>query len=105
MARVATTARDFISYARTWEEVVDEGYVVCGSPETVRRRLGQICETLGMGNLLALLQVGGLSAELTRQNMELFACEVMPFLRKEFPTEGAPPAPTGIDWPTFWDAP
>ena len=93
MARVATTARDFIAFAREWDDVVDQGYVVCGSPETVRQRLAEMCETLGMGNLLALLQLGGLSAELTRQNMELFASEVMPFLRKEFPTDGAPPPP------------
>ena len=104
MARVATTARDFIAFAKDWDQVVEEGYVVCGSPETVRQRLAEMCETLGMGNLLALLQLGGLSAELTKQNQELFASEVMPFLRKEFPTSGAPPEPAGIDWPTHWDA-
>ena len=39
---------------------------------------------LGVGNVLALLQLGTLPADLTRRNMELFAAEVMPCLRREF---------------------
>jgi hypothetical protein len=37
--------------------------------------------SLGVGNILALLQVGTLPADLTRRNMELFAREVMPRLK------------------------
>jgi hypothetical protein len=36
---------------------------------------------LGVGNLLVLLQLATLPADLTRQNQELFAREVMPHLR------------------------
>ena len=38
-------------------------------------------EKTGFGILVALLQFGILSDELTRRNMEMFAAEVMPHLR------------------------
>src|SRR5207249_4787463 len=38
---------------------------------------------LGVGNVLSLLQLGTLPADLTRRNMELFASEVLPHLRDE----------------------
>ena len=40
---------------------------------------------LGTGNLLGLFQLGTLPAEPTRRSLDLFAREVMPRLRKEFP--------------------
>jgi len=36
-----------------------------------------------VGNVLTLLQLGTLPADLTRRNMELFATEVLPHLRNE----------------------
>jgi hypothetical protein len=44
---------------------------------------------LGTGNLLGLFQLGSLPDHLTRKNMALFAEQVMPKLRAEFP-EGKP---------------
>ena len=44
---------------------------------------------LGTGNLLGLFQLGTLPADLTRRSLELFAHEVMPKLRKEFPEGSA----------------
>ena len=38
-------------------------------------------ERTGFGILVALLQFGILSDELTRRNMDMFAAEVMPHLR------------------------
>jgi hypothetical protein len=38
-------------------------------------------ERTGFGILVALLQFGILSDELTRRNMDFFAAEVMPYLR------------------------
>ena len=37
---------------------------------------------MGFGNLLVMCQFGTLPPELTRKNMELFAREVMPALKK-----------------------
>jgi hypothetical protein len=72
----------------TWDQVEQGAYAIVGSPDTV---FGKLCENLGRlgtGNLLALLQLGTLPRDLTKKNIELFASEVMPRLRKEFP-EGA----------------
>ena len=44
---------------------------------------------LGTGNLLGLFQLGSLPHDLTAKNMKLFAEQVLPRLRAEFP-EGAP---------------
>ena len=62
-----------------------------GSPANVAvglSRLGvrtHMLARLGTGNLLGLFQLGTLPGDLTRRNMELFAKEVMPAVRKAFP--------------------
>jgi alkanesulfonate monooxygenase SsuD/methylene tetrahydromethanopterin reductase-like flavin-dependent oxidoreductase (luciferase family) len=72
---------DYAWGARSFEEFCELGCAVVGSPETVRRRLGALCEELGVGLLLPLLQFGSLPHDLAMRNMELFAREVMPALR------------------------
>jgi alkanesulfonate monooxygenase SsuD/methylene tetrahydromethanopterin reductase-like flavin-dependent oxidoreductase (luciferase family) len=65
----------------TWEEVEEGGYVVVGSPETVRQRLEAYAKRVGFGLLVANFSVGNAPSELTRRSMTLFAREVMPRLR------------------------
>jgi alkanesulfonate monooxygenase SsuD/methylene tetrahydromethanopterin reductase-like flavin-dependent oxidoreductase (luciferase family) len=72
----------------SWDDVVEGQYAIVGSPETVTEKLIESLRRLGTGNLLGLFQLGTLPAHLTRKNLELFAAEVMPKLRAEFP-EGA----------------
>ena len=50
---------------------------------TVREQMLEMVRWLGVGNVLTLLQLATLPADLTRKNMELFAAEVMPALRRE----------------------
>jgi alkanesulfonate monooxygenase SsuD/methylene tetrahydromethanopterin reductase-like flavin-dependent oxidoreductase (luciferase family) len=69
----------------TWDQVVEGQYAIVGSPDTVYERLAENLHRLGTGNLLGLFQLGTLPAEPTRRSLELFAREVMPRLRKEFP--------------------
>jgi alkanesulfonate monooxygenase SsuD/methylene tetrahydromethanopterin reductase-like flavin-dependent oxidoreductase (luciferase family) len=66
---------------QTAENLIDLGMVVAGSPATVREQLAGFAEDLGVGNLIAMLQIATLSAELTEKNLRLFAAEVMPHLR------------------------
>src|SRR5579884_3853645 len=73
----------------TWEQTVEGQYAIVGSPETVYEQLEANLARLGTGNLLGLFQLGTLPADATRRNLELFAREVMPRLRKRFP-EGQP---------------
>jgi alkanesulfonate monooxygenase SsuD/methylene tetrahydromethanopterin reductase-like flavin-dependent oxidoreductase (luciferase family) len=76
---------DFMMYIDTWKQVEDGGYAIVGSPETVRQKMQEMIDMLGIGNVLALLQLGTLPADLTRKNMELFAREVLPALRTRYP--------------------
>ncbi len=70
---------------QTAENLIDLGMVVIGSAATVRERLLQLSEELGVGNIIAMLQVASLPAELTEKNLRLFAAEVMPYLRQDTP--------------------
>jgi len=65
----------------TWEEVERGGYVVVGSPETVRQRLEDYAKKVGFGLLIANFSVGNVPQENTRKSMTLFAEKVMPKLK------------------------
>ena len=74
----------------TIDKAIELGLFVCGSPATVRRKFEEHWREMRFGNLLVLLQFGTLPGDLTRRNMELFAREVMPGLKKlGMPVEGA----------------
>jgi alkanesulfonate monooxygenase SsuD/methylene tetrahydromethanopterin reductase-like flavin-dependent oxidoreductase (luciferase family) len=82
--RILQAKGDFMLDAKSWEDIEAGAYAIVGSPETVREKLAHYIEKLGVGNLLTLLQLGSMPADLTRKNTDLFAAEVMPYLRKEF---------------------
>jgi alkanesulfonate monooxygenase SsuD/methylene tetrahydromethanopterin reductase-like flavin-dependent oxidoreductase (luciferase family) len=65
----------------TWEEVDKAGYVVVGSPETVRQRLEDYAKKVGFGLMIANFSVGNAPREHTEKSMKLFAEKVMPKLR------------------------
>lgn len=83
--KIATSRNDFMLFLDTWDQVEEGTYAIVGSPATVRQKMTEMIEWLGVGNILALLQLGTLPADLTRKNMELFAREVLPTLRKLSP--------------------
>ena len=60
----------------TWKEVDDAGYVIVGSPETVRQRLEDYAEKVGFGLLIANFSVGNAPREYTEKSMKLFADQV-----------------------------
>ncbi len=79
--KIASVRNDFMLFLENWAQVEEGGYAIVGSPATVRQKMAELVEWLGVGNVLGLLQLGTLPAELTRKNMELFAREVLPALR------------------------
>ena len=81
-------AGTFMLNLDTWDQVEDGQYAIVGSPDTVYDKLVANLKRLGTGNLLGLFQLGSLPADLTKKNLTLFAEQVMPRLRQEFP-EGA----------------
>ena len=73
----ATQARDKL----TWKDFVEQGYVIGGSPETVRQQLSEAMRDMRVGHLMVLCHFGSMPPELTRYNTELFAREVMPHMK------------------------
>jgi alkanesulfonate monooxygenase SsuD/methylene tetrahydromethanopterin reductase-like flavin-dependent oxidoreductase (luciferase family) len=56
------------------------GFVIVGSPKTVRDQLVEAMKRLRVGHLLTLLHFGSMPTELCKANIELFAREVVPQL-------------------------
>jgi alkanesulfonate monooxygenase SsuD/methylene tetrahydromethanopterin reductase-like flavin-dependent oxidoreductase (luciferase family) len=72
-----------------YRDFVEKGYVIAGSPATVRDRLKEeVIKGLNVGNLMVLLQIGSMPHELTLENIDLFARKVLPELRGEWNPEG-----------------
>jgi alkanesulfonate monooxygenase SsuD/methylene tetrahydromethanopterin reductase-like flavin-dependent oxidoreductase (luciferase family) len=65
----------------TVDSLIEQGIIVCGSPDTVRKQFTHTHRLLGFQNLLCLLQFGTLPRDLTERNIRLFAREVMPALQ------------------------
>jgi alkanesulfonate monooxygenase SsuD/methylene tetrahydromethanopterin reductase-like flavin-dependent oxidoreductase (luciferase family) len=81
------------SYGDTsFEELVEQGLVIVGGPESVRNRIEEFREELGFGQMMVLLAIGDMSAELTRRNTEIFASEVIPHFRKAAAAQPGAPA-------------
>jgi alkanesulfonate monooxygenase SsuD/methylene tetrahydromethanopterin reductase-like flavin-dependent oxidoreductase (luciferase family) len=68
----------------TWDDMVTQGYVVIGSPDTVRETLEDAARSLNIGHLVTLLHFGNMSDELTRYNTRMFGEKVAPGLRNVF---------------------
>jgi alkanesulfonate monooxygenase SsuD/methylene tetrahydromethanopterin reductase-like flavin-dependent oxidoreductase (luciferase family) len=76
----------------TYDELVAEGYVVVGSPDTVTARLRELYDELGFGQLIGLFAPGDIPHDRTVRNMTLFATEVIPSIRSLGVTDSAVPA-------------
>ena len=64
-----------------FEQLRDEGYIVCGDPDYVADWLRRDIELSGYGRFLAMLHVGNLTHEQVMRSKRLFAEQVMPKLR------------------------
>jgi alkanesulfonate monooxygenase SsuD/methylene tetrahydromethanopterin reductase-like flavin-dependent oxidoreductase (luciferase family) len=65
----------------TVDTLIEQGIIVCGSADTVRKQLMDTHRLLGFQNLLCLMQFGTLPRDLTERNIRLFASEVLPALQ------------------------
>jgi alkanesulfonate monooxygenase SsuD/methylene tetrahydromethanopterin reductase-like flavin-dependent oxidoreductase (luciferase family) len=69
----------------TWKDLVEEGHIIAGSPETVRERLEEAIRGLHVGHLFCLFHNGDMPGWKTRLSTRLFAEKVMPKLRNVWP--------------------
>jgi alkanesulfonate monooxygenase SsuD/methylene tetrahydromethanopterin reductase-like flavin-dependent oxidoreductase (luciferase family) len=72
----------------TFQELLDAGCVIVGSPATVRERLEAVCREMKVGNLLAMLHMGEMPHELATKNIELFSAEVLPHVQGMWERDG-----------------
>jgi len=79
--RGKSTGERFASVARDMDGIVDNGYVIIGTPDEVAEQLREVAVNLNVGHLMLLLQYGNMSKELTRYNTKMFAEHVMPKIK------------------------
>jgi hypothetical protein len=72
------------SLARDMKSLVDNGYVIVGSPDDVVEQLRELATTLNVGQLMLMMQFGNLSTDIVKYNTRLFAEKVMPKLKPLF---------------------
>ena len=99
--RPGNVKRKFISLLSSWKDAEEGGYAIVGSPETVRQKLREGIKAAGCGILQGIFQVGSMPHEMAMKNMELFAKEVMPAIRAEFPLIGEREARARRTWPAL----
>jgi alkanesulfonate monooxygenase SsuD/methylene tetrahydromethanopterin reductase-like flavin-dependent oxidoreductase (luciferase family) len=68
----------------SFEDMVEKGYVIVGSPDEVADKLREVALDLNVGHLMLLLQFGNMGKDLTNENTRLFAEKVAPQLRNLF---------------------
>jgi len=79
----------------SYEELLEHGYIVAGSPDSVTNRLGELQADLGFGQIIGLYALGDMPHGRVVASMELFASDVMPALRPLGTAAGAGAAGTG----------
>ncbi len=67
----------------SYDEMLKEGYIIVGSPETVKNRLGEYCDDVGAGGILNVGSAFGPMPDwMVRKNMQICAEEVIPEFRE-----------------------
>ena len=65
----------------TIELLIERGIIVCGSPETVRKKITEMHNRMGFEEFMCMLMFGSMPADLSEKNIRLFAKEVLPAIR------------------------
>jgi alkanesulfonate monooxygenase SsuD/methylene tetrahydromethanopterin reductase-like flavin-dependent oxidoreductase (luciferase family) len=76
-----------------FEQLREDGYIVCGDPDYVTRWLKADMESGGYGRFLAMFHVGNIKHDAVMRSKRLFAEHVMPHLRPVNATEAQPAGP------------
>jgi alkanesulfonate monooxygenase SsuD/methylene tetrahydromethanopterin reductase-like flavin-dependent oxidoreductase (luciferase family) len=73
--------RDFPGPHTPFEQMREDGFIVCGDPDYVTRWLENDMKTAGYGHFLGMFHVGNIQHDKVVASKRLFADRVMPFLR------------------------
>jgi alkanesulfonate monooxygenase SsuD/methylene tetrahydromethanopterin reductase-like flavin-dependent oxidoreductase (luciferase family) len=87
LAQAANQTTTAAGVARDFDDIVERGYVIVGSPDEVAERLRDVALEMNVGQLMLLLQFGNMDRNLTFHNTEIFAKKVLPQLEGLFEDE------------------
>lgn len=68
----------------TFEQMVEKGYVIVGSPDQVAEKLREVATELNVGRLITLCHFGNMKHEVALYNTRLMAEKVLPQIRTLF---------------------
>jgi alkanesulfonate monooxygenase SsuD/methylene tetrahydromethanopterin reductase-like flavin-dependent oxidoreductase (luciferase family) len=71
----------------TYEELLENGMIIVGSPESAAEQFEALRDELGFGQVMALMAIGDMPHHRVARTMELFASEIMPSYRTPQETE------------------
>lgn len=83
----------FITEQESWDDIEKGLFAIVGSPKTVRDKLNHHRKEMGAGIVLTGCQTGTLPHALARKSMELFAREVLPYVRDAEEAQVRRPSP------------
>jgi alkanesulfonate monooxygenase SsuD/methylene tetrahydromethanopterin reductase-like flavin-dependent oxidoreductase (luciferase family) len=69
----------------SWDQLIRDGYVIAGSPDSVVDQMKNLITSLRVGNIFCLIHVGNMPEEKCRHSSKLFAEQVIPKLRDMWP--------------------
>lgn len=67
--------------AREFDAILENGYVIIGTPDQVAEKLREVATELNVGQLMLLLQFGNMSRDTAMYNTKLYAEQVMPQIK------------------------
>jgi hypothetical protein len=65
----------------TWEHLIEEKWIVVGSPETVIESLEELTDEFGAGRLVFSCELGTMPKWMALKNMEIISEQVIPHFR------------------------
>jgi alkanesulfonate monooxygenase SsuD/methylene tetrahydromethanopterin reductase-like flavin-dependent oxidoreductase (luciferase family) len=68
----------------SWDELIEEGFILAGSPDDVAQQMEKVADTLNVGHIVTLMHFGNMPLEKTLYNTELFAQKVIPQIKDKF---------------------
>jgi alkanesulfonate monooxygenase SsuD/methylene tetrahydromethanopterin reductase-like flavin-dependent oxidoreductase (luciferase family) len=82
-----------IALKLSWRELIDQGFIIAGSPDSVTEQMENLAKKLQVGHIVALMHIGDMPADKCAYSSELFARKVIPNLRpiwKEYEDRWSP---------------
>lgn len=73
--------------SRDWQGIIDNGYVLIGTPDQVASKLRKMAVEFNVGHLMVLSQFGNMSNQLAKYNIDLFTKKVIPQIKDVFENE------------------